>query len=213
MHLGAIAIVMDPNNGEVLAMASYPGFDPNNYQEYDEYLYKPAGISFTYEPGSTFKLVNVSSALENGTVGSGQVFDLPSSIRVADRTIKEIFRTGNIQYSTGEIIKYSSNVGAVMRGTEHGGPLYWEGIRDFGFGAETGIELPGEEIGILHDYESWPASTIGALAIGQSISVTPLQLLRAVCAIANGGYLVRPTIVKEVMLDDNHRKRIPGPGR
>ena len=193
---------MDPQDGEVLAMASYPGFDPNRYQDYDEDLYKAAGVSFTYEPGSTFKIVNIASALDNGSVGREQVFDLPSSIRVADRTIKEIFRTGNIQYTTGEIIKYSSNVGAVVVALSMGERIYWEGIKRFGFGERTGIEIPGEENGILHDYKSWPASTIGALAIGQSISVTPLQLLRAVCAIANGGYMVQPTIIKEVMLGE-----------
>ncbi|MCD4670206.1 MAG: penicillin-binding protein 2 [Actinomycetia bacterium] len=197
---GAVAIVMDPKNGEILAMASYPGFDPNDYQDYDEYSYKPAGISFTYEPGSTFKVINIASALENNTVGKEQVFNLPPYIQVSDRVIREIFRTGNIQYSTKEIIQHSSNIGAVVVALSMGDRLYWEGIKRFGFGERTGIELPGEENGIVHDYTTWPASTIGALAIGQSISVTPLQLLRAVCCIANGGYLVNPTIIKETGL-------------
>jgi len=208
---GAVAIVMDPVSGEILAMASYPGFDPNNYRDYDEETYKVAGISFTYEPGSTFKIINISSALERGTVGKEQIFNLPSFIQVSDRVIKEIFRTGYIQYSTKEIIKYSSNVGAVVVALSMGDRLYWEGIKQFGFGERTGIELPGEENGIVHDYKTWPASTIGALAIGQSISVTPLQLLRAVCTIANGGYLVSPTIIKEVKLgegqDPGHGER------
>ncbi len=197
---GATAIVMDPNSGEILAMATYPGFNPNNYQDYEAKDYKAGAISFTYEPGSTFKIINVAGALENNTVGKDQVFDLPPSIRVSDRIIKEIFRTSNIQYSTREIIQYSSNVGAVMLALSMGNKLYWESINEFGFGQVTGIELPGEENGIFHDYETWPASTIGALAIGQSISVTPLQLLRAICSIANGGYLVRPTIIKEIKL-------------
>jgi cell division protein FtsI/penicillin-binding protein 2 len=181
-------------------MASYPGFDANNYLDYDDELYKVAGASFTYEPGSTFKIVNVSSALENGTVTADQVFNLPPSIQVGDRIIREIFRTGNIQYTTKEIIKHSSNVGAVVLAMSMGDRLYWEGIKKFGFGEITGVELPGEESGIVHDYKSWPASTIGALAIGQSISVTPLQLLRAACVIANDGYLINPTIIKEVSL-------------
>jgi len=206
--IGAAAVVMDPRNGEVLAMASYPGFDPNNYQDYDGDLYKPAGTSFTYEPGSTFKIVNIASALERGTVGAQQVFDLPPSIRVADRTIKEIFRSSNIQYSTSEIIQNSSNVGAVVVALSMGDRVFWEGIKAFGFGARTGIELPGEENGIFHDHESWPASTIGALAIGQSISVTPLQLLRAVCAIANGGYLLQPSIVSGLMPGDPEEKSL-----
>jgi cell division protein FtsI/penicillin-binding protein 2 len=196
----AIAVVMDTVNGEVLAMASYPGFDANNYLDYDAELYKVAGTSFTYEPGSTFKIVNISTALENGTVAADQVFNLPPSVQVSDRIIKEIFRTGNIQYTTKEIIQHSSNVGAVLVAMGMGDKLYWEGIKKFGFGEVTGIELPGEESGIVHDYKSWPASTIGALAIGQGISVTPLQLLRAVCVIGNDGYLINPTIIKEVSL-------------
>lgn len=198
---GGTAIVMDPNSGEILAMATYPSFDPNNYQDYDAQFYKAGAISFTYEPGSTFKIINVAGALDNNTVGKDQVFDLPSSIRVSDRIIKELFRTSNIQLSTREIIQHSSNVGAVMLALSMGDKLYWENIDEFGFGQVSGIELPGEEKGILHDYKTWPASTIGALAIGQSISVTPLQLLRAVSSIANGGFLVRPTIIKEIKLD------------
>jgi len=210
---GATAIVMDPQNGEIFAMATYPGFDPNNYQDYDAYSYKAGAISFTYEPGSTFKIINVAGALNNNTVGKDQVFDLPPSIRVSDRIIKEIFRTSNIQYSTREIIKYSSNIGAVMLALSMGDRLYWESINEFGFGQITGIELPGEERGIVHDYRTWPASTIGALAIGQSISVTPLQLLRAVCSIANGGYLVKPTIIKEIYLDGAGREGEPAGDR
>ena len=206
---GATAIVMDPGSGEIFAMATYPGFDPNNYQDYDAQAYKAGAISFTYEPGSTFKVINVAGALDNNTVGKDQVFDLPPSIRVSDRIIKEIFRTSNIQYSTREIIQYSSNVGAVMLALSMGDKLYWENINEFGFGQVTGIELPGEENGIVHDYKTWPASTIGALAIGQSISVTPLQLLRAVCSIANGGYLVKPTIIKELKLGGGEESEEP----
>ncbi len=196
--LRAIAVVMNPASGEIYAMASYPGFDPNSYREFDQELYKTQGISFTYEPGSTFKVINAASAIEMGTVGKDQVFDLPPSIKVGDRVIKEIFRTYNIQYSTREIIQYSSNIGAVKIALSLGDRLLWENISKFGFGRVTGIELPGEEKGLLHDYKTWPASTIGALAIGQSIAVTPLQLLNAVCTIANGGFLVEPYIIKEI---------------
>ncbi|OFW55096.1 MAG: hypothetical protein A2163_10635 [Actinobacteria bacterium RBG_13_35_12] len=201
--LRAISIVMNPKSGEIYSMASYPGFDLNNYEEADPELYKILGISFNYEPGSTFKIINVSSAIENNSVGRYQMFSLAPSIRVGDRVIKEIFRTYYISYTTEEIIKYSSNVGAVTIALSMGEKIFWEGIKKFGFGEPTGIELPGEERGLFYDYKTWPASTIGALAIGQNISVTPLQLLRAVCAIANGGYLVTPTIVKEVKLLEN----------
>jgi cell division protein FtsI/penicillin-binding protein 2 len=205
----AISIVMNPQTGEIYSMASYPGFDLNNYQEADqELLYTIHGISYTYEPGSTFKIVNVASALENESVGRYQYFSLAPSIKVGDRIIKEIFRTYTIDYTTEEIIKHSSNVGAVTIALSMGEKKTWEGIKEFGFGSLTEIELPGEEKGIFHDYKTWPSSTIGALAIGQSISVTPIQLLRAACAIANGGYLVEPTIVKEIELLENERSDI-----
>ena len=201
--LQAIAIVMNPKNGEIYSLASYPGFDLNNYGKADPELFKIQGISFTYEPGSTFKIVNVASAVENNSVGIYQSFNLAPSIQVGDRIIKEIFRTYNITCSTGEIIKNSWNVGAVTVALSMGDRIFWESIKQFGFGELTGVELPGEERGLFYDYKTWPASTIGALAIGQSISVTPLQLLRAVCTIANGGYLVTPTIVKEIKLLEN----------
>jgi len=209
--LSAISIVMNPKTGEIYSMAAYPGFDLNNYQEADPELYKISGISFNYEPGSTFKIINVASAIENNTVEKDQVFDLAPSIRVGDRVIREIFRTYNASYTTEEIIKYSINVGAVTIALSMGEKMFWESIKKFGFGEITGIELPGEEKGLFYDYKTWPASTIGALAIGQNISVTPLQLLRAVCAVANGGYLVTPSIVKEVKLlenEENENKQI-----
>jgi len=207
----AISIVMNPKTGEIYSIAAYPGFDLNNYQEADPELYKISGISFTYEPGSTFKIINIASAIENNSVSKDQVFDLAPSIKVGDRVIREIFRTYNISCTTEEIIKNSWNVGAVTIALSMGEKTFWESIKKFGFGEITGIELPGEEKGLFYDYKTWPASTIGALAIGQNISVTPLQLLRAVCAVANGGYLVTPSIVKEVKLlenEENENKQI-----
>ncbi len=199
----AIAVVINPKSGEIYAMANYPGFDLNNYDEYDPSVYKNLSISFTYEPGSTFKIVNIASAIDNGTVSPDQSFLLPPSIKVGDKFIKEIFRTYNISYTTGEIIKYSSNVGAVTVALTMGKQLFYDSIIKFGFGNLTGIGLPGEEPGIIANYKNWSASTIGALAIGQSISVTPLQLVRAACVIANGGYLVEPVIIKEIRMPNN----------
>lgn len=201
--LRAIAIVMDPVSGQIYAMAGYPGFDLNNYQNYDYDVYKALGISYTYEPGSTFKIVDVISALNSNSLESSTVFNLPPNIKVGDRTIKEIFRTYNIDYSVKEIIQHSSNIGAVTIALQMGKKLFWENIRELGFGELTEIDMPGEEKGIVYDYNSWPASAIGAIAIGQNISVTPIQLLRAVCTAANGGYLVSPKIVTEIKLNSN----------
>ncbi|MFZ3386653.1 MAG: penicillin-binding transpeptidase domain-containing protein, partial [Candidatus Hydromicrobium sp.] len=137
----AISIVMNPKTGEIYSMAAYPGFDLNNYQEADpELLYKISGISFTYEPGSTFKIINIASAIENNSVSKDQVFDLPPWIKVGDRVIREISRTNNISYTTEEIIKYSCNVGAVTIARSMGEKTFWESIKKFGFGEITGIE-------------------------------------------------------------------------
>jgi len=199
----AIAVVINPKTGEIYAMGSYPGFDLNNYQEFDTALYKNLGTSFTYEPGSTFKIVNISSSIDSGSIKPDQVFNLPPSIRVGDKIIKEISRTYNIEYTTGEIIKYSSNIGAVTSALAMGKQQFYEYIKKYGFGEKTGIDLPGEESGLFYNYKNWPSSMIGALAIGQSISVTPLQLVRAACVIANGGYLETPNIVKEIRLTND----------
>ena len=194
----AIAIVMDPNSGEILSIAQYPTFDLNNYEEMDPENFINSGISFNYEPGSTFKIFNIASALENKTVTSEQIFHLSPSIKVGDRVISEIYRTYGIDYSLKDIIKYSSNVGAVTVALSMGKQLYYESILKFGFGDYSGVNIVGEEKGIIADYKTWPSSAIGALAIGQSISVTPLQLARALSVIANGGYLVTPTVIKEI---------------
>jgi cell division protein FtsI/penicillin-binding protein 2 len=202
--LRAIAVVMNPQTGEIYAMAGYPGFDLNNYQNFETQLYKDLGDSFTYEPGSTFKIVNISSAIDNNCVSYNQTFNLPPSIKVSDKIIKELFRTYSVKYTTGEIIKYSSNVGAVTVALSMGKKTFWESIKKYGFGEPTGIDLPGEEAGLFSNYKDWSGSTIGALAIGQSISVTPLQLVRAACVIANGGYLVTPNVVKEIRFQNGN---------
>jgi cell division protein FtsI/penicillin-binding protein 2 len=193
----AVAVLMNPKTGEIYALAQYPTFDLNRYADVDPQKYSNLAISLTYEPGSTFKIVNISSALENKCVNTSQVFHLSPSIKVGDRVIKEIYRTYPVDYTLKDIIKYSSNVGAVTVALSMGNKLYYDSIIKYGFGNYTGINLPGEEKGIIANYKTWPASTIGALAIGQSISVTPIQLIRAVSVVANGGYLVTPYVVSE----------------
>ncbi|MDD3519837.1 MAG: penicillin-binding protein 2 [Actinomycetota bacterium] len=209
----AICIVMNPQTGEVYSMAQYPTFDLNNYSDYSQEIFNNLAISFTYEPGSTFKIVNISSAIDGGFVGPEQLFHLAPTIKVGDRIIKETHRTYGIDYTVGDIIKYSSNIGAVTVALAMGNENYYNNIIKYGFGNTTGINIPGEEKGIVSDYKTWPASTIGALAIGQSISVTPIQLLRAASVIANGGYLINPFVVKEIHQNNgNIEKIIPDEG-
>ena len=193
----AIAVLMNPKTGEIYALAQYPTFDLNKYADADPQNYNNLGVSFVYEPGSTFKIVNISSALDNERVNTGQIFHLSPSIKVGDRIIKEIHRSYGVDYQLKDIIKYSSNIGAVTVALSMGNKLYYDSMIKYGFGNYTGINIPGEEKGMVADYNTWPASTIGAIAIGQGIAITPLQLVRAVSVIANGGYLVTPFVVSE----------------
>jgi len=194
----AIAILMNPKTGEVYAIAQYPTFNLNDYTNVKPEYFSNLGVSFTYEPGSTFKIVNISSALDNNRVSTEQVFHLAPSIKVGDRVIEEIHRGYGVDYTLLDIIKYSSNVGAVTVALSMGKELYYDSIIKYGFGNYTGINLPGEEKGIIADYKTWPASAIGAMAIGQGIAITPIQLIRAVSVIANGGYLVTPYVVSGI---------------
>jgi len=193
----AIAVLMNPKTGEIYALAQYPTFDLNKYADVDPKNFNNLGISFVYEPGSTFKIVNISSALDNKCVSTSQIFHLAPSIKVGDRVIEEIHRTYGVDYQLKDIIKYSSNIGAVTVALSMGNKLYYESMMKYGFGNYTGVNITGEEKGLVADYKTWPVSAIGAMAIGQGMGVTPLQLVRAVSVIANGGYLVTPFVVSE----------------
>ncbi|HKJ35024.1 MAG TPA: penicillin-binding protein 2, partial [Solirubrobacterales bacterium] len=200
---GATAIAMDPDSGAILAMASWPPVDPKNLDDASpEDLYNMA-TGFTYEPGSTFKAFTVAGALEDGVVTPDTVFDLPPTIQVADREIEESHPRGPQAMSVKEILKVSSNVGAVTVGRELNGGDYFGSrfdrwVRRFGFGKPTGIDFPGEEQGIVPRPADYSGSTMGNLPIGQGLSVTPLQMMAGYAAIANGGVLKTPHIVESV---------------
>jgi len=195
---GATAVVMKPRTSEVLAIANWPGFDPNDVGSAaeDELLNRATG--FTYEPGSTFKAFTVAAALEQGLVRPGTTFDLDPSIEVADRVIKEAHPRPRVTLSVAEILAQSSNVGAITVGLALGSESFDEWIRTFGFGEPTGIDYPAEEQGIVPELEEYSGSTMGNLPIGQGLSVTPVQMAAAYSAIANGGMLRSPRLVEEI---------------
>jgi cell division protein FtsI/penicillin-binding protein 2 len=192
---GASAVVMDPRSGEVLAMANWPGFDPNDLASADESELANRATGFTYEPGSTFKAFTVGAALEEAAVTPETSFHLPSTIKVADREIEEAHARPPIDATVSEILAQSSNVGAVLIGQELGAERFDEWVRRLGFGEATGIEYPGEEQGIVPGVDDYSGSSMGNLPIGQGLSVTPLQMAAAYSAIANGGVLRRPHLV------------------
>jgi cell division protein FtsI/penicillin-binding protein 2 len=194
---GATAIVMDPNSGAILALANWPRVNANALDEAPETARMNRAIGINYEPGSTFKAFTVAAALEDGKVTPDTEFGIPPVLNVSDRQIHDAEDHGYETMSTSEILKYSSNIGAVLIAQKLGGSKPFDGwIHRFGFGKPTGVDLPGEERGQVLPLKQYSGSTMGNLPIGQGISVTPMQMVTAYSAIANGGILRPPHIVE-----------------
>ncbi|MBQ8418343.1 MAG: peptidoglycan glycosyltransferase [Phascolarctobacterium sp.] len=200
---GATAIIMDPYTGEILGMSSRPNFDPNKYHEYSPEAWSNKAVSMIYEPGSVFKPIVACMGMAEQLITPNTIFKDDGRIQVADRVIHnwdykwELKGKGEVPFS--DIIKYSINTGMVQLGMELGAHKLTNYSKLFGFGAPTGIELPGEESGILYKAEEMYKPDVATMAIGQGIAVTPIQMLRAICAIANGGELLQPYIVKKIV--------------
>ena len=195
---GGSVVVQDPNTGQLLAVANWPAFDSNDAGSYPPEIRVDRAVSDAYEPGSIFKTILFSSALQEGVVQPTEVVDCQmGSIVVAGQLIHDHARFGLL--SATEILEHSSDVGSIKIALRLGAPKYYDYIRGFGFGQLTGIKLPGENRGLLRPLGDWTASSIGYIAIGQEISVTPVQMISAESAIANGGTLRRPQIVREVL--------------
>ncbi len=202
----ATAIVMDPRTGAILALATRPEFNPNAASKYQPARWKNRPVTDLYEPGSTFKVFLAAAALEAGAVRPWDRFDCGAGrIEVGGKAIHDVHRHGVLTFH--EILMKSSNVGAVQIAQRLGKERFHQAIRDFGFGQKSGVDLPGEATGIVRDPKAWSAMSIGALAIGQEIGVTPLQLLTAFSALANGGLLVKPYLVSEIRSADGRLLR------
>ncbi|HEY6140624.1 MAG TPA: penicillin-binding transpeptidase domain-containing protein [Thermoanaerobaculia bacterium] len=206
------AIVMDPNDGAILAMASVPTFDPNRFGDFPPAAWRNRNVQDAYEPGSTFKIVTASAGLEEGLVTPSQFIDCGNGfIEIANT---EIHEHGGNHYGVitfEDVMVHSSNVGAVRVGLSVGPSRFYSTIRRFGFGERTGVQLPGEATGLVRRTQNWSALSNASMAIGQEISVTPLQVVTAVAAIANGGVRVQPRIVDRVV--DGNGNTIYAPPR
>ena len=200
--LGATAIVMNPRNAQILAMANWPTVDPSNPAGASPQALQNMATGFTYEPGSTFKAFTVAGALMEHLVTPSTVFDLPVELQVADRTISDAEPRGPESLTVAQILAQSSNVGAVKIGLEVGAQHFYDWVRKFGFGQPTGVAFPGEEQGIVPTPSQYSGSTMGNLPIGQGLSVTPMQMAAAYSAIADGGILRAPQLVLD---EDGHR--------
>ncbi|KGP72434.1 stage V sporulation protein D [Pontibacillus yanchengensis] len=196
---GAVAIALDPDTGEVLAMSSRPTFNPENYQNVKQEVYnRNLPVWSTYEPGSTFKIITLASALEEGLVDlEDDHFHDSGSIKVDGATLHCWKRGGHGSQSYLEVVQNSCNPGFVSLGEKLGKEKLFSYIRDFGFGKKTGIDLQGEGTGILFKEDRVGPVELATTAFGQGVSVTPIQQVAAVAAAVNGGKLYQPYIAKE----------------
>ncbi len=192
------ALVMDPKTGEVLAMASRPTYNPNKFWEANDEAWRNRAISSIYEPGSTFKAIVAGAALQEGVVSPNMTFYDPGHIDVSEKRIQNWNggSFGNVTFI--DVVKNSINTCFAQVGLWLGGEKLTQYAKKFGFGEPTGIELPGEESGMLFNPDDMVSSDVATMAIGQSIAVTPLQLVTAMSAIANDGVLLKPHIIKQI---------------
>lgn len=195
---GITCVVMDPKTGEILAMASRPSYNPNRFWDYQPEVWKNKAVSFIYEPGSTFKSVVAAAALQEKVVSPNQVFVDPGYVMVSGRRIQNWSGTSFGTVTFTDVVKQSLNTGFAQVGLRLGAHKLTEYAKLFGFGTPTGIELPGEESGLLFNPDDMRDSDTATMSIGQSIAVTPLQLVTAMSAIANDGVLLKPHIVKTI---------------
>jgi cell division protein FtsI (penicillin-binding protein 3) len=196
--LAGTVVVMNPNNGELLAVANWPTFNPNAASAGTPAEFRMnRAVSALYEPGSTFKLITLAAAFDQGITNPDEVFDCENGATyVAGHKIHDHKRFGML--SVADILAQSSDVGAIKIAERLGAPKFYDYIRSFGFGTPTGVDLPGESRGLLRPLVGWTPISIGAISMGQEVGVTPMQLISAVSAIANGGTLYKPHVVAEV---------------
>lgn len=210
----ATAIVMDPNTGKILALANWPRVNANDPAGAPPNATRDLPVLFNYEPGSTFKAITVAGALQDGLVTPGTVFNVPAVLQVADRKIHDAEAHGDENLTVAQILKFSSNIGADKIGMRlHDRRFdYW--VHRFGFGTPTGIDLPGEQQGIVKHWWQYSGSSMGNLPLGQGESVTLMQMAAAYSAIANGGTLRSPRIVQAIggnSLPAAHGRRVISP--
>ena len=206
---GGTAIVMNPNTGEILALANYPTFNPNAYGKFDPDHRRNRGVQDLYEPGSTFKIVTAGAALEENVIEPGDLVNTsPGMIRFAGRVIDEADGHNYGVLSFADVIVKSSNVGAIKVGLRLGGEKLSAYVRKFGFGRVASPDFRGESAGIVWRPEKLNDSSIASIAMGYQVAVTPLQIATATSVVANGGELIQPRVVRAVVRGG---ERIPVP--
>lgn len=195
----AVIIVMEPKTGKILALGNRPTFNPNKWSEVPQSVWdRNPAVWYNYEPGSTFKIITASSALEENTVKVSDRFYDPGFYQVADRKIRCWKVEGHGSQSFEEVVQNSCNPGFIQVGLDLGKEKFYKYIRAYGFGQSTGLGLPGEAKGIIIPEKDATNLNIATMSIGQSIAVTPIQLITAISAVANGGKLMKPQLVERI---------------
>lgn len=208
--LSGSVVVMDPRNGEILAMASAPDFDPNEFGSFEPSAWRNRVIADAYEPGSTFKIVTGALGLEYGLVGLEEMIETgDGTIRIANTTIRESDHHHYGALSLAGIFERSSNVGIIRVGLRLGARRLFDGASAFGVGRPTGVDLPGENPGIFRPLSKWSGLSNAEISMGQEVSLNALQLARITAVVANGGYLVQPRIVTRIVEPDGTERPVP----
>jgi len=203
--VGGTVIVMDVQTGAILAMASRPSFDPNAFSTFGPSAYSNPAVNALYEPGSTMKVLTMAVGLSTGAITPKSVFyDSPGYLKIDGYKITNYLGEAYGHESMSEILQHSSNLGSAWIAQQTGPDRFYGKLREFGIGTPTGVDLPGEEAGIVNwsDNPDWRPINLSTNAFGQGITVTPIQMLTAVAAVANGGRLMRPYVVKELRQGD-----------
>ena len=201
--VGGSAIIMDPHTGEILAMANEPTFNPNVYRDFSETARRNRAVQDLYEPGSTFKVVTASAAIEERIMPFDALIDTnPGQIRIGSRVVSEAQGHNYGTISLTDVIVHSSNVGAIKIGLKLGPDRLSDYVQKFGFGRPVSPDFPSESPGIVWERTKWTDSALASVSMGYQVGVTPLQMAAAVSSVANGGEYVEPRVVRAAYRDD-----------
>ncbi|MGE0704517.1 MAG: penicillin-binding protein [Vicinamibacterales bacterium] len=205
---GGTVVVLDPNTGEILAMASAPTFNPNAYGQSKEAARRNRAVQDIYEPGSTFKIITASAAIEERVMPIETEIDVSGgSIRLGSRVVRDVRDYGHLSFT--DVMVRSSNVGAIKIGFQIGPERFSDYVSRFGFGKPISPDFPGESPGIVWDLKDWTDSALMSVSMGYQVGVTPLQMAAATAAIANGGELMEPRVIRALLRDDQRQEVHP----
>jgi cell division protein FtsI (penicillin-binding protein 3) len=206
---GGTAIVMDPRTGEILAMASYPWFDPNAFVDSPPRTYRSRAMTDAFEPGSTNKVITAAAAIQEQALPLDERLTVPWTLDVDEYTIHDSHPHPPLRLMLGDVIAQSSNIGAVLVARRVGSPVMAEYLSRFGLGRTTGSGFPGESSGIVMPLQEWSAANLATMAYGQGIAATPLQMISVFATIANDGRWVQPRLVRATVDPDGTRHEVP----